>query len=33
MEDEDEEVLTNEQTEYLLNLLKDPDIDESDAEL
>ncbi len=33
VEDEEEGVLTNEQTEYLLNLLKDPDIDESDAEL
>jgi hypothetical protein len=33
-EDEDEEkVLSEEQTEYLLNLLKDPDVEESDAEL
>jgi hypothetical protein len=33
VEDEEEAALTKEQTEYLLNLLKDPDIDESDAEL
>jgi hypothetical protein len=32
-EEEDEEPLTNEQLEYLIGLLKDPDIDESDAEL
>src|SRR5216683_5522280 len=32
-EEEEEEALNEEQTEYLLNLLKDPDIAESDAEL
>ena len=32
-EEEEEGVLNEEQTEYLLNLLKDPDIAESDAEL
>jgi len=32
-EEEDEEPLTSEQLEYLIGLLKDPDIDESDAEL
>ena len=32
-EEEEYEQLSNEQVEYLLNLLKEPDIDESDAEL
>lgn len=32
-EEEEEEMLNEEQTEYLLTLLKDPDIEESDAEL
>ena len=32
-EEEDEQSLNEEQTEYLLNLLKNPDIEESDAEL
>jgi Reverse transcriptase (RNA-dependent DNA polymerase) len=32
-EDEPEEMLTDEQTEYLLTLLRDTDIEESDAEL
>lgn len=32
-EEEEEDVLNEEQTDYLLNLLKDPDIAESDAEL
>jgi hypothetical protein len=32
-EEDDDDPLTNEQLEYLLELLKDPDIDESDAEL
>lgn len=32
-EEEDEQALNEEQTEYLLNLLKNPDIEESDAEL
>jgi len=32
-EEEDEEALSEEQTDYLLNLLKNPDIEESDAEL
>ena len=32
-EDDDRAVLTDDQTEYLLDLLKDPDISESDAEL
>jgi hypothetical protein len=32
-EEEEEGALNEEQTEYLLNLLKNPDIDESDAEL
>jgi Reverse transcriptase (RNA-dependent DNA polymerase) len=32
-EELDEEPLSEEQVEYLLNLLKDPDIDEADAEL
>ena len=32
-DEEEEEALDEEQVEYLLNLLKDPDIEESDAEL
>ncbi len=32
-DEEEEELLSEEQIEYLLNLLKDPDIEESDAEL
>ena len=32
-EEEEEDLLSEEQTEYLLNLLKDPDVAESDAEL
>lgn len=32
-EEEDDEPLTDEQLDYLIELLKDPDIDESDAEL
>jgi hypothetical protein len=32
-EEEEEDALNEEQTEYLLNLLRDPDIEESDAEL
>jgi hypothetical protein len=32
-EEEEDEPLTDEQREYLIELLKDPDIDESDAEL